>query len=175
MIRRRHPPYQGMWAIPGGFVEADESLDAAARRELAEETGVTDVYLEQLYTFGDPDRDPRKRVISVTYFALIPSGEVSLRAGDDATDARWFPVNDLPPLAFDHAAILDYALLRLRYKLEYSHVGFRLLPEEFTLTELQTAYEKVLGERLDKRNFRRKILQAGILYETGSYRSGEGR
>ena len=175
LIKRRFPPFQGMWAMPGGFVNIDETLEDAARRELQEETGVVDVYLEQLYTFGSPERDPRTRVISVAYFALIPSGEVFLQAGDDAAETGWFAMNDLPPLAFDHAQILDYALTRLQYKLEYTDVGFQLLPEEFTLTELQSAYEIVLGEKLDKRNFRRKILQANILCEVGNFRVGEGR
>ncbi|HEC22244.1 MAG TPA: NUDIX hydrolase [Chloroflexi bacterium] len=175
LVKRRYPPFEGRWAIPGGFVHIDESLEDAARRELREETGVEDVYLEQLYTFGRPDRDPRMRVISVTYFALLPAGEIDVRAGDDAADARWFPVDDLPPLAFDHREIIEYALTRLRYKLEYTDVGFQLLPAEFTLTELQRAYEIVLGEQLDKRNFRRKILQSRILRETGRLRAGEGR
>lgn len=175
LIRRKRPPFEGMWAIPGGFVRIDESLEDAALRELEEETGVRDVYLEQLYTFGDPDRDPRGRVITVAYFALVPANTVRLRAGDDASEARWWSMYDLPPLAFDHADILAYALQRLRYKLEYTAVGFELLPETFTLSELQATYEVILGEKLDKRNFRRKILGAGILEETGEYRTGEGR
>ena len=175
LIQRKAEPYRLSWALPGGFVEIDESLDHAARRELQEETNVSNVYVEQLFTFGEPDRDPRMRVISVAYFALVPVEAVTLRAGDDAMAARWFSLSDLPPLAFDHTEIIDYALTRLRYKLEYSHVGFKLLPAEFTLSELQTAYEIVLDESLDKRNFRRKILQAKILQETGEYRYGEGR
>ena len=175
LIKRGHPPFEGMWAIPGGFVGIDESLEEAALRELEEETGVRDVYLEQLYTFGDPDRDPRGRVITVAYFALMPAHAVQPRAGDDAAEARWWSVYDLPPLAFDHADILAYALQRLRYKLEYTAVGFELLSEAFTLSELQAAYEVILGEKLDKRNFRRKILSAGVIEETGAYRTGEGR
>ncbi len=175
LIRRKNPPFQGMWAIPGGFIRIDESLEEAALRELEEETGVRDVYLEQLYTFGDPDRDPRGRVITVAYFALVPADAVHPRAGDDAAEARWWSMYGLPPLAFDHDKILAYALQRLRYKLEYTAVGFELLPETFTLSELQAAYEVILGEKLDKRNFRRKILSAGILEETGEYRTGEGR
>jgi 8-oxo-dGTP diphosphatase len=170
LVRRAHPPFEGQWAIPGGFVEANESIDDAARRELEEETGVRDVYLEQLYTFGNPQRDPRGRVITVAYFALV-AGEVPTRAGDDAAAAAWHSVYALPALAFDHADILKYALQRLRYKLEYTSVGFELLPNEFTLTELQTAYEIVLGEELDKRNFRRRILEAGVLAETNKYRA----
>jgi len=175
LVRRRHPPFEGMWAIPGGFVDMDESLEEAALRELEEETGVRDVYLEQLYTFGAPDRDPRGRTITVAYFAVVAADAVRLRAGDDAAEAHWWPVDRLPPLAFDHADILAYALKRLRYKLEYTAVGFELLPETFTLSELQAAYEIVLGEPLDKRNFRRKILSAGVIEEAGGYRSGEGR
>ncbi len=175
LVKRKHWPFEGVWALPGGFVCMDESLEEAARRELEEETGVRDVYLEQLYTFGDPDRDPRTRVITVAYFALISSDHLKLRAATDATDADWFPATDPPPLAFDHADILSYAITRLRYKLEYSAVGFQLLPAEFTLTELQTAYETILGEKLDKRNFRRRVLQAGVLEGTGFHRVGEHR
>jgi 8-oxo-dGTP diphosphatase len=163
LVRRAAPPFAGRHAIPGGFVHEDESLEAAARRELAEETGVRDVYLEQLYTFGDPDRDPRGRVITVAYFALIASDAVALRAGTDAAEARWFPVAALPPLAFDHDRILAYAFERLRNKLEYTTVGFQLLPARFTLGELQAVYEAILGRRLDKRNFRRKIDLLGIV------------
>jgi len=175
LIKRKHAPFKGMWAIPGGFMGIDESLEGAALRELEEETSLRDVYLEQLYTFGNPARDPRGRVITVAYFALTPAGAVNLSAGDDADQTRWWSVYDLPPLAFDHAEILAYALQRLRYKLEYTAVGFELLPEAFTLSELQTAYEIILGEDLDKRNFRRKILSAEVIEETGDYRTGEGR
>jgi len=173
LIRRKYPPFQGMWAIPGGFVGIAESLDDAARRELEEETGVRDVYLEQLYTFGRPDRDPRGRVITVAYFALVPAAAILPRPGDDAAEARWWSTHVLPPLAADHADILAYALKRLRYKLEYTAVGFELLPELFTLSELQAAYQTILGEKLDKRNFRRKLLQAEVIEETGAQRAGE--
>lgn len=177
LVKRKQWPFGGMWAIPGGFVRMDESLETAAARELAEETGVRDVYVEQLYTFGDPDRDPRTRVITVAYFAIVPADAVDEPvAGSDAADTGWFPVDDLPELAFDHAAIVDYALTRLRYKLEYTMVGFELLPDTFTLSELQHAYELILGETLDKRNFRRKVLSAEILEYTGKKRrEGEGR
>jgi 8-oxo-dGTP diphosphatase len=174
LIRRGVPPYKGKWAIPGGFVRLNEGLDEAALRELEEETGVRDVYLEQLYTFGALKRDPRGRVVTVAYFALVPD-DVQARAGDDAAEAAWHSMYDLPELAFDHAEILKYALQRLRYKLEYTSVGFELLPNEFTLTDLQTAYEIVLGEKLDKRNFRRRILEAEILVETNRHREGEGQ
>ena len=175
LVKRKYPPFQGMWAIPGGFVDLDESLEDAALRELKEETGVQDVYLEQLYTFADPGRDPRGRVITVAYFALVPARDVQPRSGDDAAEAKWWSVYDLPPLAFDHSQILTYALQRLRYKLEYTAVGFEMLPDEFTLSELQAAYEVILGETLDKRNFRRKILGAGVIEPTGGHRSLVGR
>lgn len=176
LIKRKNNPFAGMWAIPGGFVHMDESLEEAAARELAEETAVTDVYMEQLYTFGTPDRDPRTRVITVAYFALVPYDAIDHAPGDDAAETDWWSMFDLPELAFDHNQILQYALTRLRYKLEYTSVGFRLLPDVFTLSELQQAYETILGESLDKRNFRRKILGSGILEETGKKdRSGEGR
>lgn len=175
LIERGQWPFEGMWALPGGFVQMEESLEEAARRELHEEAGVHDVYLEQLYTFGDPDRDPRTRVITVAYFALVSADQVELRADTDAADVGWFPAYEPPELAFDHADILSYAITRLRYKLEYTALAFELLPEAFTLTELQEAYEHILNEELDKRNFRRKVLNADILEETGGYRTGEHR
>ena len=176
LIQRAEEPFAGMWALPGGFVNMDESLEEAACREMEEETGLKEVYLEQLYTYGDPGRDPRGRVVSVAYFALIPAdARFSATGGSDASQASWFPVEDLPRLAFDHTDIIAYALRRLRYKLEYSAAGFELLPEEFTLSELQHAYELILGEKLDKRNFRRRILEAGIIEATPRLRAGEGR
>ncbi|NJN53591.1 MAG: NUDIX hydrolase [Anaerolineae bacterium] len=176
LIKRSSSPYSGMWAIPGAFVRLHESLEEAATRALAEETGVEDVYTEQLYTFGDPKRDPRMRVITVAYFALVPYTAVQHAPGREAAETAWFSMFDLPELAFDHHEILEYALTRLRYKLEYTAVGFQLLPDIFTLTELQKAYEIILQEKLDKRNFRRKILSAAILEETGQKRQeAEGR
>jgi 8-oxo-dGTP diphosphatase len=174
LVQRKNSPFEGRWAIPGGFVGAHESLEAAARRELGEETGVHDVYLEQLYTFGDPRRDPRGRVITVAYFALVPA-PLAVHAGSDASDARWWSVYQLPKLAFDHNTILKYALQRLRYKLEYTAAGFQLLPPSFTLTEIQQAYEIILGELLDKRNFRRRILEGDIIEETGEMTVSRGR
>jgi 8-oxo-dGTP diphosphatase len=157
VVNRPVAPFAGREAIPGGFAEAGESLDAAAARILETETGLRDVYLEQLYTFGDPRRDPRGRVVTVTYIALVRPPAPTPR------DGRWADMGNLPALAFDHATILEYALQRLRYKLEYSPVGFRLLPEEFTLKGVQDAYETILGRPLDKRNFRRKLLSLQVL------------
>ncbi len=175
LVRRGSPPFLGSWAIPGGFVKKRESLDDAALRELREETGVSRVFLEQLYTFGDPKRDPRGRVVTVAYYALVAEDRATLVAGTDAADARWFPANALPPLAFDHREILDRALERLRNKLEYTTVGFELLPEKFTLGELQAVYEAILGRKLDKRNFRRKIELLGILRDTREEKRGTRR
>jgi 8-oxo-dGTP diphosphatase len=163
LVKRGVPPFESQYAIPGGFIREDESPEEAALRELHEETGVRNVFLEQLYTFGDPKRDPRGRVITVAYYALIASDKLSLVAGTDAAEAQWFPASGLPPLAFDHKSILDYALERLRNKMEYTTVGFQFLPEKFTLGELQAVYEAILGRQLDKRNFRRKLALLGIL------------
>ena len=162
LIRRLAKPFENRYALPGGFVLEDESLDAAAARELREEAGVDKVYLEQLYTFGDPKRDPRGRVITVAYYALVPHTQ-NLRAGTDASDAAWFPVARLPSLAFDHRRIVEYAHQRIRNKLDYTSVGFELLPDKFTLSELQLVHEAIVGETLDKRNFRRKIIQKAIV------------
>jgi 8-oxo-dGTP diphosphatase len=182
LIKRKNNPYQGMWAIPGGFVGIEEGLEQAAYRELCEETGVSgqDVYLEQLYTFGEPDRDPRRRVITVAYFALVGADKLhvpgeGLQAASDAADVGWFSTYSLPPLAFDHAQILRYAITRLRYKLEYTAVGFQLLRERFTLRELQEAYETVLGENLDKGNFRSKLRKTGVVEPTDGYQETGGR
>ena len=174
LVKRRIAPFVGQYAFPGGFVLQDEDLERAAMRELREETSVSDVYLEQLYSFGKPDRDPRGRVVTVAYFALI-SADRKLKAGSDATEAAWYPMDDLPKLAFDHATILNYALERLRNKLEYTTVGFQLLPEKFTLTELQEVYEAILGKKLDKRNFRRKMSVLKILKPLSEYRRGGQR
>ena len=170
LVKRGIEPFAGQYAIPGGFVLENESLDQAAMRELREETGVADVYLEQLYSFGDPKRDPRGRVVTVAYFALISPEHSRLRAGSDAAAAAWFEVDAIPDLAFDHAKILAYAVERLRNKLEYTTVGFQLLPEKFSLSELQEVYEAILGKGLDKRNFRRKLALLKILKPTSEYR-----
>lgn len=163
LIERGYEPFAGRWALPGGFVEPGEGLDAAALRELSEETAVSKIYLEQLYTFGAPDRDPRGRVISVAYYALVRETDHAPQAGSDARRARWFPVHRPPPLAFDHAEILAMALRRLQGKVRYEPIGFELLPRKFTLSQLQRLYEAVLGRELDKRNFRKKILGMELL------------
>jgi 8-oxo-dGTP diphosphatase len=168
LVKRRAWPFEGMWAIPGGFLNMNESLETAAQRKLQEETGMQDVYLEQLYTFGDPGRDPRTRVITVVYFALLDAERLPVKVPDDAADVAWFPVYELPLLAFDHSQILAYTLNRLRGKLDYTTIAFNLLPEQFTLRELQRVYEIILHKRLDKRNFRKKILSTGILEDTGA-------
>jgi 8-oxo-dGTP diphosphatase len=175
LVKRGIPPFKGQFALPGGFVHENESLDQAAMRELREETGVSDVYLEQLYSFGEPRRDPRERVITVAYYALVSADRSHLAAGTDATDAAWRPVSKLPALAFDHRKILNYALERLRNKLEYTTVGFQLLPAKFTLTQLQAVYEAILDKKLDKRNFRRKIELLKILKSTAEYQRGGQR
>lgn len=163
LIQRKYDPFGGQWALPGGFVQMDEPLETAALRELGEETGVCDLFLEQLYTFGHPERDPRDRIISVAYYALVNLCNYTLQAQTDASEAEWFAIAKLPTLAFDHATIIDIALKRLRGKIRYEPIGFELLPEKFTLTQLQRLYEVILGMDLDKRNFRKKILKMDLL------------
>jgi 8-oxo-dGTP diphosphatase len=166
LIQRRLQPFQHAWALPGGFVHVDETLDEAARRELAEEAGVTDIYLEQLYTFGTLDRDPRERVVTVAYFALAKLSDHRIRAATDAMGVGWFSLDELPKLAFDHSEIVTTARDRLRGKVRYAPVGFELLPPRFSLTQLQRLYEIILGTDLDKRNFRKKILAMDLIVET---------
>jgi 8-oxo-dGTP diphosphatase len=176
LIQRKNPPFQGMWALPGGFLEMDEDLETCAKRELLEETGIDGVYLEQLGTFGEPQRDPRERVISVTYFALTPSDHLKPRASSDAARTAWFPITGLPELAFDHDRILRLARQRLVAKLSYTNIALQMLPASFTLSQLQTVYEILLNETLDKRNFRKAILARKIIQETGeTIRQGNHR
>ncbi|MBR9678418.1 MAG: NUDIX hydrolase [Nanoarchaeota archaeon] len=167
LIKRGSTPFKDHWALPGGFINKGESIEQAAKRELQEETGVKNVYLEQLYTFGKPKRDPRGRIITVSYYALIKSKGVKLEAREDAAEAKWFPAYKLPELAFDHQEIIEYAKQRLQWKLEYTTVGFQLLPNEFTLTELQKIYEIILNKKFDKRNFRKKINSLDLLKYAG--------
>jgi 8-oxo-dGTP diphosphatase len=175
LLHRDHDPFMNMWAVPGGFIEINESLEDAALRVLTEKTGLGNVYLEQLYTFGDVQRDPRTRVVSVTYFALIRPDPLQVKLGTD--NSAWQSMYNLPPLAFDHSILLSYALKRLRYKLEYSAVAFELMPEEFTLRELQDAYMIILNDHtLDKANFRKKLrYEPPIIEATGRARKTKGR
>jgi ADP-ribose pyrophosphatase YjhB (NUDIX family) len=170
LIRRAAPPFEDRWALPGGFVDIDEDLERAALRELEEETGITGVYLEQLYTFGRPDRDPRERVITVAYYALVPLGSVQPRAASDAREIGWFPCGRLPELAFDHARIIGLAKQRLASKLGYSTIALQFMPAQFTLSELQRVYEIILGESMDKRNFRKRLLAYDCIRQTGKQR-----
>ncbi len=166
LIQRDLEPNVGQWALPGGFVRVDETLDDAATRELREETGLADIFLEQLFTFGELNRDPRERVVTVAYYALVNLAGHTVHASSDARNAAWFPVNELPKLAFDHRKILDVALERLRGKVRYQPIGFELLPDKFTLRQLQHLYEIILDRPLDKRNFRKKLHSMEILKAT---------
>lgn len=167
LVERAQQPFKGKWAIPGGFVDPGESVDDAARRELEEECGVKNVFLEQLYTFGDPDRDPREHVVTIAYVALVNINDHKVKAGSDASKAEWFPVSRLPKLAFDHRKILKMAIERIQSKVRYRPIAFELLPKKFTLTQLQNVYETVLEKRFDKRNFRKKMQSLGILKDLG--------
>lgn len=176
LIRRGGKPYKGRWALPGGFLHANEDIDDCARRELQEETGVSGVYLEQLYTFGHPKRDPRGRVVTVAYYALIPSDRLQLQAATDAEAVGWFSMDEIPQLAFDHDRILAMAHERLVAKLDYSTIAFQFMPEQFTLSELQSVYEIIRQAPLDKRNFRKWVLGLALIEETGEvHREGTMR
>ncbi len=167
LVKVKKRPYAGLWAFPGGIIRSDESLEQAAYRELAEKTGWRNVYLEQLYTFGDVERDRTRRAISTVYFALVNAEGLTLKTTEKYAGIEWFPVKKLPRLAYDHAGVIRYGVKRLRWKLEYSNVVWSLLPKTFTLTELQSAYEAILSKKLDKRNFRKKILSLKLLAPTG--------
>ncbi|HMF91017.1 MAG TPA: NUDIX domain-containing protein [Candidatus Angelobacter sp.] len=162
LVRRKRTPHRGRMALPGGFIGEREPLEHAALRELKEETGLRVMTAEQIGSFDDPRRDPRGRTVSVVHLALVAAAPAP-RGGSDASQAAWLPVGKLPPLAFDHKQIIACALERLRDKLDYSSAGFQLLPRKFSLPELQTLYEAVLGHKLDKRNFRKKMALLGIL------------
>jgi 8-oxo-dGTP diphosphatase len=172
LIERKLAPYEGKWALPGGFVQMEESVDEAALRELREETGVENVFLEQLYTFGEVRRDPRDRIVSVAYYALINLQEHPVQAATDASDARWFALANLPVLGFDHEEILKGAIARLQAKIRYEPIGFELLPKVFTLSQLQKLYEQILERPVDKRNFRKKLLKMDLLIDTGEKEVG---
>lgn len=166
LVKRGIEPYKGHWAFPGGFLNPDESAEEGARRELREETGTDAAYLEQFHTFTDPHRDPRERVITIAYLALVKITEV--KGGDDADEACWFALDDIPRLAFDHDSILRIALLRLRERIHFRPVGFELLPEPFTIGALQRLYEAILGVHFDRRNFAKKMLHLDLLTEVSS-------
>ncbi|MBD5266465.1 MAG: NUDIX hydrolase [Bacteroides sp.] len=163
LIQRGIEPYKGKWALPGGFLKPDESAEVGAMRELEEETGLKATYIHQFHTYSTPDRDPRERVITIAYMALVKLQDV--KGGDDAHDARWFSVNEVPQLAFDHDVILRDALAYLRERIHFHPIGYELLPEKFTLKELQTLYEAVLGVHFDRRNFAKKMLHLDILIQ----------
>jgi 8-oxo-dGTP diphosphatase len=165
LIKRRNEPFQKMWALPGGLVLNDESLDEAVNRELKEEAGIDVNYLEQLYTFGSPDRDPRNHAISVSYFGLVRPQDFQLVAHTDAEDVAWFNIKKLPKLAFDHKKIIDTAIKRLRGKITYEPVGFELLEKEFPFSDLEKLYQTLLDQEIDRRNFKKKIISLGILEE----------
>lgn len=170
LIERGIEPFKGCWAFPGGFLNMDEDALAGARRELKEETGLEDAFIEQFHTFSEPGRDPRGRVITIAHYALVKIQEVE--GGDDAAQARWFPIGEVPPLAFDHDRILRMAMSRLKERIHFEPVGFELLPEVFTMPQLQNLYESILEVHFDRRNFASKMLKLGILEDTGDRPAG---
>ncbi|RFZ92488.1 NUDIX hydrolase [Mucilaginibacter conchicola] len=177
LIKRNIDPFKNSWALPGGLVGDDESLEEAVQRELKEETGVNINYLEQLYSFGKPGRDPRNRVISITYYGLVKPDAFELQAATDAADVAWFKIKKLPQLAFDHQEILQAAHERLKSKMLYQPVGFELLEEKFPFSELEKLYMAVLDRPIDRRNFKKKVIKFGFLEETTEKQelSGAGR
>ena len=170
LIERGIEPFKGCWAFPGGFLNMDEDALAGARRELKEETGLEDAFIEQFHTFSEPGRDPRGRVITIAHYALVKIQEVE--GGDDAAQARWFPIEEVPPLAFDHDRILRMAMSRLKERIHFEPVGFELLPDVFTMPQLQNLYEAILEVHFDRRNFASKMLKLGILEDTGDRPAG---
>ena len=175
LMKRKYAPFQSSWAIPGGFVKDDETLEQAVSRELFEETGVRINYLEQLYTFGAPKRDPRKRIISVAFFGLVQTSDFNdFRATTDAEDAMWFNIKELPSLAFDHEEILNAAINRLRSKIKYQPVGFELLDAKFPFSDLERLYSTLLDRPIDRRNFKKKVMSLGILDELEEKAKQEG-
>lgn len=176
LIKRKYEPFKGQWAIAGGFVETDETLEEAVQRELQEETGVKINYLEQLYTFGNPERDPRGRVVSIAYFGLVRPNTFKIFASTDAADVKWFNINELPELSFDHKEILEMAIKRLQGKITYEPIGFELLDKKFPFSDLEKLYTTLLGREIDRRNFRKKIVGLNVLDELDEKVSkGSGR
>jgi ADP-ribose pyrophosphatase YjhB (NUDIX family) len=176
LIQRKYDPFKGSWALPGGFVLEDESLEEAVERELFEETGIKVNYLEQLYTFGEPGRDPRQRIISVAYFGLVKTSQYQgLKASTDAENAKWFSIKRIPQLAFDHKEILSAAITRLRAKISYQPIGFELLDKKFPFSDLEKLYTALLDRDINRRNFSKKILSFDFLEETGEVTKPEGK
>ncbi|WP_374330299.1 NUDIX domain-containing protein [Soonwooa sp.] len=176
LIKRNIEPFLNSWALPGGLVKNEETLEEAISRELHEETGVNTTFIEQLYTFGELNRDPRNRVISVAYLGLVNPKSYDLKASTDASDAQWFSINNLPNLAFDHLTIVTKALERLRTKIQYQPIGFNLLKTEFAFSDLESLYQSILGRDIDRRNFRKKVMSYNLLIETKNLRKeGSGR
>ena len=175
LVQLRHGSVRGRWAFPGGLVRIGEMLDDAARRELLAYTGIDDAYLEQLFTFGDPSRDPQAHVVSVAYMALIADPRRASAPGGKYPDGRWFEVSALPALAYDHQQMAEYALGRLKAKLEYTNIACNLLPDTFTFAELEALYAMILERPIDRRNFRRRILSMGILRAVMAKRRGAHR
>ena len=174
LIKRKISPFKGIWALPGGLVKDEESLEAAVERELIEETGVSINYLEQLYTFGTPGRDPRNRVISVAYYGLVRPDAFEIKADTDASDVAWFDVRKLPELAFDHHQIIQTALKRLQGKIIYEPIGFELLDKKFPFSDLEKLYQTVLDRPIDRRNFKKKVIKYGFLEETNEKQQLKG-
>lgn len=174
LIKRNIEPFKNTWALPGGLVNNAESLEAAVERELHEEAGISINYLEQLYSFGQPGRDPRNRVISIAYYGLIRPDGFVLHASTDASDAAWFNIKKLPELAFDHREIISTAHNRLKSKILYEPVGFELMDEKFPFSELEKLYMTVLDRPIDRRNFKKKVLKFGFLEETNEKQALEG-
>lgn len=174
LIKRNIKPYKDVWALPGGLVGDNEPLEDAVYRELREETGVSINYLEQLYSFGEPGRDPRNRVISITYYGLVRPDAFTVKADTDAGDAAWFNIKSLPSLAFDHAKIIEAAHARLKSKILYEPLGFELMEEKFPFSELEKLYMAVLDRPIDRRNFKKKVSKFGFLEETNEKQSLDG-
>ena len=175
LIKRGIEPYKDSWAFPGGFLNMDETAEQGALRELQEETHVSNIYIEQLQAFTGVDRDPRERVLTIAFLAFVRQDDYEVIGGDDAAEARWFPADELPPLAFDHTEIMRVALDRLRWKILYEPLAFRLLNSTFTMTQLQTIYEAVLGQTFDRRNFHKKMQAMGYVIPTGESLQNNGR
>ena len=172
LIKRAAWPFQGYWALPGGFVGMNEDLETAAAREIYDECGIKNLFLEQLFTFGEPKRDPRTRVITVTYYALAPSEDIKQIQVDEVKEAKYFPIDSLPKMAFDHKKIVEVGFERLKSKIRYSNIVFGLLPDVFSLSEVQNIYEIIFDKKIDKRNFRKWMLSSGLLISTGKKKSG---